>query len=351
MVEKSATQRLDWVDAGRGIAILLVPLFHATSWLRSVGIEVGVWPMVNDILSSLRMPMFFALSGLFAAKWLTAPWSRLLREKVLLFAWVFLLWELVGTLTFMLGQVSSGVGVNFLGQIEALVISPVLPRFELWFIWALMLFFVGAKAIRRVPVRYQLVAAAIISATALTLWPTYTTGWTGAAKYVFFFLGGIYLKNYLVSFGSSTSRVPLAVAFTVWVPLSIGLVVFDLRAVPGLYFVNCLVGVLAGIALSRALVRVGSLRAIGQRTLPIYLAHTPIIILLCFILALPAFATIVQGVHAVLPPVIAVLAIAGSLALYNACRRRQRMWPYEPPGVLYRAYDRVTTRSAGEGSS
>lgn len=343
--------RLNWVDTGRGIAILLVPLFHATSWLRSVGVDVGDWPMINDILSSLRMPMFFALSGLFAGKWLTASWSLLLREKILLFVWVFLLWEVIGTATFMLGQVSAGVGVNVMGQIEALVISPVLPRFELWFIWALMLFFVVAKLIRRVPAHVQLVAAAIVSATALTLWPTYTTGWTGSAKYVFFFLAGIYLRKHLVAFGSSRSRALLGLVFIAWVPLSVGMVVFGLRSIPGLYFANCLLGVLAGIALSRGLIRVTWLGSIGKRTLPIYLAHTPIIIVLCFVIAFPAFATIVQSVHPVLPPLVATVAITGALALHNTCRRRQWMWPYEPPGGLYRAYDRVATRVGGAGSS
>lgn len=349
MGEKTTAGRLDWVDTGRGVAILLVPLFHATSWLRSVGIDVGDWPVVNDILSSLRMPMFFALAGLFAGKWLQASWSRLLREKVLLFAWVFLLWEVIGTATFILGQLSSGVGVNVLGQIEALIVSPVLPRFELWFIWALMMFFVLAKSIRRIPPRYQLILSALVSATALTLWPTYTTGWTGAAKYVFFFLAGIYLKSILVSFGSSRNIIILSAPLIVWVPLSVGAVLLGVRSVPGLYFANCVVGVFAGIVLSRILSKAAWLRAVGQRTLPIYLAHTPLIILMCFVLTLPAFESAVQNVAVVLPPMVAAFSIAGSLGLYLLFRRRGWMWAYEPPRALYRAYDRVAVRGTSDG--
>ncbi len=42
-----------------------------------------------------------------------------------------------------------------------------------------------------------------------------------------------------------------------------------------MYFVNCVVGVIGGLALSRFLSGLTVLGRLGRQTLPIYLAHTP----------------------------------------------------------------------------
>src|SRR5688500_13089579 len=85
--------RLAWPDAARGLAIGLVVLSRATKRTWSTGYEVSVLREVNETLRSLRMPLFFAVAGMFATKWTTVPWSRLARGKLLFFAWVFVLWE------------------------------------------------------------------------------------------------------------------------------------------------------------------------------------------------------------------------------------------------------------------
>lgn len=342
------SNRVPWVDTGRGIAILLVPLYHATNWLLGVGLNIDYWHDINDVLASLRMPLFFALSGLFAPKWLLVNWRTLFRSKILLFAWVFLVWELIGTVVFMLGQVTTGKGVNVLGSIEALLISPVLPRFELWFIWALMLFFIVAKATRRIDPRIQLVAVGVMSLVALTIWPTVTTGWTGSAKYYFFFLAGIYLRNQLLRFGAVRSHTLLAGVIALWAVLSITFAVLDIRGVPGLYFVNCVAGVFGGIALSRVLGRVNLLSRIGKQTLPIYLAHTPIIIVLSFVLSLPVIFPWVNAIAPVVPLLVAPLAIYLALALYHLCRTRDVMFLYEPPAKLGKVVDRIGRRQRNE---
>ena len=68
--------RVAWVDAGKGLAISLVVLFHSARWLDGLPSDTVVWQTVNDVLATLRLPLFFTLSGLFAAKWLVAPLGR-----------------------------------------------------------------------------------------------------------------------------------------------------------------------------------------------------------------------------------------------------------------------------------
>jgi uncharacterized membrane protein YcfT len=331
-------QRVRWVDTGRGLAIVLVALYHATSWL-SGPLELDGWKDVTAILSSLRMPLFFVLAGLFAPKWLDVDWRALLRAKILMFTWVFAVWETIGTLVFPLGLASADKPIGMGGLVKALLVSPVLPRFELWFIWALALFFIVAKATRRADPRLQLVLTGFVAAVALTVWADRTTGWTGSAKFYFFFLFGLYARRSVLAFGERARPVVLTMLFVVWAGVSVALFVLDLRGVLGFYFVNCLLGVCAGVAISRALSRLRWLGSVGQQTLPIYLAHTPLIITIAFVISLPPVLALVEPGTLLVPPVAAVVAVLLSLALHRVCLRCGLTVLYAPPRVLVQALE------------
>lgn len=326
--------RLDWVDAGKGLAITLVAMYHSASWLLGAGFEIDGWRQVNEALSSLRMPLFFMLAGLFAAKWLTASWSALWRSKLSLFVWVFLVWEVIGSAVFLLGLTMKGHPINLLGTVRDLVVSPIAPRFELWFIWALAIFFVVAKLIRRIDWRVQLALAGVCSAAALSGWETANIGWSGSIKYFFFFLAGLYLKDAV--FRLSRARVGglLITLMIGWVAVSAVVAVFGLRWVPGLYFVNCVLGVVTGVTVSRWLARIPRLVSIGSNTLPVYLTHTPLIIVMAYLLALLAQIAPVDLVAPALPPVLAGLAIAGSLLISGAAMRGPLRVLYEAPRFI-----------------
>lgn len=321
---------------------MLVATYHATNWLSGAGLELGRWMDINVVLSSLRMPLFFVLSGLFARKWLHADWRTLFRSKIRLFAWVFLVWETLGSLAITVGLSARGQQVNVLGTIKGLVLSPAIPRFELWFIWALIVFFIVAKATRTLDSRLQLLIAGAISAVALTLWYSSTTGLTGSAKFYFFFLAGIYLREHVTRFGG-TPRVPLLVgAFALWAALSVTLAAFDLRGVFGLFFLNCVAGVFGGIVLSRALTKISFLGRIGQQTLPIYLAHTPIIILIAATAAIPFVFNAMSAITPVMPIILGPVAVTLALLLYRLCSRTWLRYLYEAPvNAFHRAINFV----------
>lgn len=353
MSPAAAGSRIGWIDTGRGIAILLVALFHSASWLLGAGFQIAYWREINDALSSMRMPLFFALSGLFAPKWLGAAWRELWNVKLRLFVWVFVIWEVIGSAVFLLGVTMKGEGFSLRQSLLALLVSPLAPRFELWFIWALALFFVFSRLTRRIDRRVQLVIAGLVSAAALSGWETANVGWSGVAKYYFFFLAGLYLKPLILRIGTSSGRVIVAATIVAWAALSVTVAVLDLRDVPGLYFLNCLVGVAAGIGISRALAGIPRLAAIGRTTLPIYLAHTPIIILLTVVLATPMLFPVLAPAAWALPPMLAAVAVALALALHSATASTRLRYLYEPaPGVLVagdgrRATARARARSAG----
>ncbi len=328
---RGAKVRVTWVDTGRGIAISLVALFHATNWLLGGGAHVQGWVQANLVMSSLRMPLFFTLAGLFAGKWVRGAWRPLWEHKVRLYLWVFLVWGAIGSVTYYAGLQMRGVGSVMSSVIQPYVLSPFMPRLELWFIWALALFFVIAKLTSRIPPGIQIGVAMAGAAVALSGWDTASPGWNGAVKYYGFFLVGMYGRDLVLRLGSSAGRPVLVAAFVVWLVVAVGLWALGWREVLGLYFVNCLLGVLGGIALSRALAGVPVLRSLGSQTLPIYLAHTPIIITVAVLLSHTGVLT--HPIVAVLgPPTLAATAIALALVLHRSAQRAGATWLYAPPG-------------------
>ncbi len=324
------TGRLDWVDTGRGLAILLVALFHSTNWLLAAGAHVAGWVEFNLIVSSLRMPLFFVLSGLFAGKWLTTSWGRLWQGKLRMFVWVFLVWSLIGAVIFTFAvRVMKGEGSLVRGTIIPFLVSPAVPRLELWFIWALVVFFALAKLTRKVDPRLQLAVAAVASAVALSGWVTASPGWNGGVKYYAFFLAGLYGKAFIIRLGQARSRALLGVIFAAWLGVSVLLWRLDAREIPGLYFVNCVLGVGAGVALSRML-SFAVLRRIGSQTLPIYLAHTPLAVLLSVVLYLTGIASIAP-LWPVLPPVIMLIVVWGALQVKAVAPRLSLGFLYTAP--------------------
>jgi len=277
--------RLDWVDAGRGLAILLVVSFHAANWLGAAGIPTEGWVTTNEAMATLRMPLFFVLAGLFSQKWLTVSWRTLWSSKISLFAWVFGLWTVISTFSFMLGLNLQGQNGNYLRQLVDILWAPALPRFELWFIWALFWFFIIAKLIRRTPVWLQLGVTAALSVVALSGWIEGNVGWTGAAKYLFFFLVGLLLRDQILNVSASWRTPALTAIFVVWLAVSIaGVFLGWHESIPGYYFVNAILGIGAGIGLSRLLASISMLRHVGARTLPIYLMHTTVILIAAWFL-------------------------------------------------------------------
>lgn len=346
-VRTVALDRLAWVDSGRGIAITLVALFHSTNWIAGTGLPVLGWSDANAVLSSLRMPMFFVLAGLFAAKWLAAKWRDLFRAKVLLFGWVLVVWTVIGMVVQISGRLSAGQEINYRAAVRNVLLCLVNPPFELWFIWALAIFFLAAKLTRAVPPTAQLAVAGAVSAVALTVWLTTTTtmGPIGSAKYYFFFLAGIYARRIILGFASSALWVRLGV-FAVWALVSVTLFAWGARGLPGAYFINCVIGVFAGVALATWLSRCGPLRSLGQHTLPVYLAHTPVAILISIVILLvPGLVTVLTPVSSLVPPVVAVIAIALALLLNRATAGSWLRFLYRPPGFVVRLLDE---RSRGQ---
>lgn len=333
-----------WIDAGRGIAVLLVVLYHAARWF-----EVAGWEQLNDYVSSVRMPFFFVISGMLAYRiGVVAPvgttWRALWDRRLSLYLWVFVIWEAIGTACYLIGFALRGTPLGFGPMLRDLLLSPVRPQFELWFIWALALFCVAARLLRSVDWRWHLLAAAVPSVIALTDgFDLGNVGWNGALKYYVFFVCGMHLRGLLLAF----ARTPWPVRTGLlagWAILAAVVETTGLRSVVGVYFALCVVGILAGVALGTFLARSAGLVRIGAATLPVYLGHTPVIILgSSLVFALTGSTVLPDVVGLLVVPVAAAIAIALSRLLHGWTASGPLRYLYVAPEWLRRG-ERVPRR-------
>jgi fucose 4-O-acetylase-like acetyltransferase len=89
--------RRPWIDAARGLGIVLVVLGHAIVGLVDAGLlaREGFWWSLYFLLYAFHMPLFFLLSGLFASRLAGRPGAGALAELARRLAWPYVLWSSV----------------------------------------------------------------------------------------------------------------------------------------------------------------------------------------------------------------------------------------------------------------
>lgn len=272
------SERVAWVDAARGLAIALVVLHHSAQRSVNAGSADG-WTSVTQMVATVRLPLLFTVAGLFAVGWITTRrWRALLAEKVLLFGWVFVLWLVLRHLWFLLSPLpDAGIGTPALPDLAAQLWSPRAG----WFIYALALVFVIAKAAHRcrVPPALQLAVTATTSVLCTSgTWVIENQVWDGIASYLVFFLVGVHLRDQLLSLGRVLDGRLGAVVVVVWALGYVALDAADLERSLGFSFMLRLAGVAAGVSVAVAVQRLAPLRRLGQGTMPVYMVHPLIVI-------------------------------------------------------------------------
>jgi uncharacterized membrane protein YcfT len=322
-----------WVDAGRGLAIVLVVLLHARDWLAEDGLDMTAWGTVTELVSGIRMPLFFTVSGLLGAGWVRAGWPRLLSRKITLLVWVYLLWQPIGLLASLLADRITGYRPTVAHLLVSLAATTVRPRSELWFLWALAAYFVLARCSRRVPVPAQLMVAGAVSLLWLSGYgPAGNLGWDGVPKYYLFFLVGAHFREPVLRFARTWARHRRVGAALVigWLAVAVPTLLAGRHVIgPGL--VSQLLGLAAGIAIAVRLTRWRVFSYLGSRTLPIYLGHTPLIIVLAWLLHTRVGQPWAGELAPALPVLITALVVPGTLLLERALAATPGRILYAPP--------------------
>lgn len=328
----TARQRVTWADTAKGIAIVLVVLHHAAQRLLYDGLAAPGWLYATEMLRTLRMPLFFLVAGLFAAKWLMKPWAELGRAKLLLFGWVFALWTAI---TWLVMNLEPG-GAAFRNGASDLVREFAWPE-GVWFLYALAIFFVMAKVTGRAPVPVQMALAAA-AATAWFGGVVYVGNhtWDGIGQFYVFFLLGCYGREVLFR---AVERVGLTVRLLLiasWVGAYVIAEQFGLVDALGVSFGLRLLALGAGISLATFLAGWSALQYLGRHTLPIYVSHQLIVATVAWFIAASGFFDGYRLAALILPIVLAAIGLALSLALMVAADRLNLGWLFAAPRVMRR---------------
>jgi len=292
-IQADGERRVAWVDAAKGLCIILVVMVHATIGVEIAVGERGFMHAIVAWARPFRMPDFFLISGLFLALTIDRPWRRYLDRKVVHFLYFYLLWL---TIQFAVKapEMAAEAGdwtAPLAGWLEALW----QPFGTLWFIYVLPVFFIVTRLVRGLPVWFVLAWAAILEAL-----PVYTGSIIFdefAQRYVFFF-GGYIFAAHVLTFAAAVARRPgLAIAgLAVWAVVN-GVLVFTpapaslafliqgeigdtgatggLSELPGLSLALGLAGALAIVTVAALLASAPWafwLRWLGRHSIVVYLA-------------------------------------------------------------------------------
>lgn len=132
-------KRFEWVDAAKGLCMVLVVFWHVTLWMNEeivAGDEKYVWTAFSAVLTPIRMPLFFFISGFLASSALYRPLSQS-RARTLGLYYVYVFWTILFLLRCFLPLAYSDTSQP---SIFGVALSLILPT-SFWYIWALPVYF------------------------------------------------------------------------------------------------------------------------------------------------------------------------------------------------------------------
>ncbi|WP_435769518.1 acyltransferase family protein [Nocardioides sp. SYSU DS0651] len=352
---RPSSGRLVWADVAKGACILLVVLHHLVSkhFVQVVPDDLpgaaAAWWHLTYALKPIRMPLFFLVSGIFAASALRRPWDR--RQTVRLVG-LYLLYA--GWLVLHAGifSVATELPMNRTRNGEELLADLVFASTGLWYLYALAVYGVLARWLHRLwgPWPTLLLAGAV--AVGVPLLDIEGANRVSVVQHFVYFAVGAYLPTVGGRLAALSWRTTGALAAAT-VALAAGLwsTSMPLRSV------NVLVSVLAVPCALRGAAAISRWRPVrraasyvGRHSLPIYVLHVPLLAVL---------HRVVDGWP--LPPLsngwwivpLAAYPVAAAVVLVLACLAVQRVgdrcglgWVFRPRAVepLVAAAHRLAAR-------
>jgi len=323
----------EWLDAVRGVAVLLVVLYHATIALAVLDLEPPRWlDAVVDGLAPLRVPVLVLLSGLLLPRSLRKPAGTHLWGKLRLIGWPWLVWTAVTASVLALGSRVAGDG-RF--DLDRAVSSALDPRAHTWYLAHLLLFY-GVALLLPERVRSALVVPLLLGAGVVD-----DELWRRAVLCAGCFLLGDWVARRRPQALSPSRPVTAAAAVT-----AVTCVVLAASGVEARYRPWSVAGVAATVVVLGAVARrwrstrpVGLAASVGRQSLVYYTAHWAVVAVVANALALVGLADPVLAVAVMVVAGLAVPAVlvalrghrpVGLLFALPARRRRQPALRVEP---------------------
>ncbi|MFI8568675.1 acyltransferase family protein [Rhodococcus sp. NPDC078407] len=201
--ERHSSKRVEWVDVAKGVCIALVVVLHTVNFMVTRQQAETWWFGVNAVLEPVRMPLFFLVAGLFAAKDLDLSWKCLWRKRIATLLYLYVLWMLLRFALFSwFPQIS---GTNEASSAVNLLTGLFDPASGLWFLYALVVYVCVARLTRRVDPRLQVLFAGITSVAGPSLVADVSWTWVKIVSFLIFFLIGMHFRALALGVAKATS--------------------------------------------------------------------------------------------------------------------------------------------------
>jgi uncharacterized membrane protein YcfT len=263
-------QRLQWIDYGKGISIILVVMMHSTLSSEQALGHVGWLHEVVAFAKPFRIPAFFLIAGLFVQRSIDADWRSFLDRKVLHFVYFYVLWL---TIQFAFRAPGYVAEAGVAGAVHNYLLAFIDPFGTLWFIYMLPVFFLVTRLTRNVPPALMLLIGAVLEIAPIE------TQWTlideFAARFVYFYAGYLFGARILDAAKKVEGRtLPALAALACWAALNLWLVKVDLDGAPVVSLALGFIGAAAVVIVSVLLAQyrlLDVIRYCGRNSIVIYL--------------------------------------------------------------------------------
>ncbi|MEV0426618.1 pyridoxal-phosphate dependent enzyme [Micromonospora sp. NPDC050495] len=333
--------RVRWADVAKGACIILVVLWHVIvkhylqiDWRLDLPLP-GAWGLFGEQLLPLRMPLFFTISGIFAAHAVARPWRVAARPRIARNLYLYATWLLIHTALLALAPGFPTDRATSLGGLLAqLTVTPS----NLWYLYALALYFALAKALRRVHPAVLLAGAGALSALAATGLLDGPGNRGQVYQNLVFFLAGVHARGHLQRWAAAATARRLAGVGAAYAAALAGTALAGAAGWPGVRLLVSAVAVAFGLTAAARLAQLpvvgAALARLGRRTLPIYVLHMPVLALLHRLLAGPVGE--LNGPGRLLlavgyPVLLTAVVLALSLAVHRGLTAAGAHWLFDLP--------------------
>jgi uncharacterized membrane protein YcfT len=320
--------REDWVDVAKGVAIVLVVSFHAVVFPANLGLAQE-WRGFASTLDTFRMPLFFFTSGLFAAKALGRSLSEVWRTRMARLLWLFVLWSLIWFAVF---YAAPPLGTSRIGQRpDELALMFLSPNQNTWYVYALALYFLLAWALRRLPAAVQVGLAALLAvAFDVGLLDSANGAVDRMGRGFVWFLAAVHLGPRVRALAPRVRWWHPLLALALYGGAAALVALSEVKSAPFVRLALAALAVAAGCTLAVVLSRLAAmdwLRALGRRTLEVYLVHFYVILGVCLLITpLAADVAELRWLDLALPVLLTVAAVLISLAVRRLSRSLTWLW-------------------------
>ncbi|MGU3341875.1 acyltransferase family protein [Methylobacterium mesophilicum] len=318
-VDIERSDRKAWIDVARGVSIFLVVIYHINLWFDDLGFGMPILLLLDKAFRSIRMPLFFFVSGYLLAINKNSDWTAHIHRRLRLIVYLYGLWGLIDWIVayeFNLITTRMKFGSSF----SQLLSMWYRPETGLWFIWALAIYLLLANLFTQIKPVFVLFATSVLSVLAMSKYfPMLNFAQNSSLYYApFFFLGvtcgggieKIILRYIMPSFAILFSAYAIVCAVLMDMDFS-GLAFGIVR------FADCIIGALLGccfaVLISKYKVCRWLFGNLGRKTLQIYLPHETIVALLT--IQAVQYIDYFNIKSLILVPVVLFSAILGSLVL------------------------------------